>query len=576
MSEKIGLALSGGGFRASFFHIGVLARLAELGILRKVAVISTVSGGSIVGAAYYMRVKNLLETEESVSDADYVELVRKLERTFREAVRRNIRARVWSNPVKNLQMAGPRYSRSDRIGDLYDRYLYKPIWKERHGERARKRWGAERQIELRELLIHPLDPGATAPKILINATSLNTGHNWRFEPEQMGEPLPDDERTRRVIADVDGNERLAQAYFEATGEEPAVPESQVDFPLGLAVAASACVPTLFHPLAISDMYDGIRVQLVDGGVHDNQGVQALIDEDCTHLIVSDASGQMRDVANPATRIPAVGGRSMSIYGDRIRDEQLIRVAEHARPHALLHLRKGLVPATRWAGSGRSPDFDRIGKVRCGDFGVADEAQEALARVRTDLDAFSDAEAYSLMLDGYLMTDYVAPRSRGIRDLVAEVGPAEWPFLAVAEGLAKPDGLYARQLAAAGKRFMKPLALAPRLAAALGVVLVALVGLLVWWQRGPIGDGLSGTWPAWAVVAAAGGVLLFGASYTTSSKVGRIAIDILVGSVLPLVLALPLVVVSWGTLVVGRVHLLLGRVPVEEEERPEAVSVPQQV
>jgi predicted acylesterase/phospholipase RssA len=31
---KVGLALSGGGFRASLFHIGVLARLAELDVLR--------------------------------------------------------------------------------------------------------------------------------------------------------------------------------------------------------------------------------------------------------------------------------------------------------------------------------------------------------------------------------------------------------------------------------------------------------------------------------------------------------------------------------------------------------------
>ncbi|MCP5188758.1 MAG: hypothetical protein H6991_13405, partial [Pseudomonadales bacterium] len=35
---KLGLALSGGGFRAALFHIGVLARLAECDLLRHVAV----------------------------------------------------------------------------------------------------------------------------------------------------------------------------------------------------------------------------------------------------------------------------------------------------------------------------------------------------------------------------------------------------------------------------------------------------------------------------------------------------------------------------------------------------------
>src|SRR6185436_8407757 len=58
---KVGLGLSGGGFRASLFHIGVLAHLAERDILRHVEVLSCVSGGSIVGAHYYLEVKRLLE-----------------------------------------------------------------------------------------------------------------------------------------------------------------------------------------------------------------------------------------------------------------------------------------------------------------------------------------------------------------------------------------------------------------------------------------------------------------------------------------------------------------------------------
>ncbi len=42
---KVGLALSGGGFRASLYHIGVLAALAERDVLRGVEVLSCVSGG---------------------------------------------------------------------------------------------------------------------------------------------------------------------------------------------------------------------------------------------------------------------------------------------------------------------------------------------------------------------------------------------------------------------------------------------------------------------------------------------------------------------------------------------------
>jgi NTE family protein len=43
----VGLCLSGGGYRAMLFHVGVLWRLNELGYLPRIQRISSVSGGSI-------------------------------------------------------------------------------------------------------------------------------------------------------------------------------------------------------------------------------------------------------------------------------------------------------------------------------------------------------------------------------------------------------------------------------------------------------------------------------------------------------------------------------------------------
>src|SRR2546426_238047 len=48
----IGLALSGGGSRAMAFHLGCLRALDDLGILGRIGVLSTISGGSVVGALY--------------------------------------------------------------------------------------------------------------------------------------------------------------------------------------------------------------------------------------------------------------------------------------------------------------------------------------------------------------------------------------------------------------------------------------------------------------------------------------------------------------------------------------------
>jgi NTE family protein len=46
--NSVGLSLSGGGFRATLFHLGAIRRLNEFGILPKVTTISSVSGGSIL------------------------------------------------------------------------------------------------------------------------------------------------------------------------------------------------------------------------------------------------------------------------------------------------------------------------------------------------------------------------------------------------------------------------------------------------------------------------------------------------------------------------------------------------
>lgn len=41
--KGIGLSLSGGGFRATLFHLGAIRRLSELGVLKQITTISSVS-----------------------------------------------------------------------------------------------------------------------------------------------------------------------------------------------------------------------------------------------------------------------------------------------------------------------------------------------------------------------------------------------------------------------------------------------------------------------------------------------------------------------------------------------------
>ena len=496
--DRLGLALSGGGLRASLFHIGVLAQMARLGLLRHVEAISTVSGGSIIGALYYLHVKCLLEdkTDEAVEDNDFVKIVQQIERDFLRAVQRNIRMRTFVNPLKNLRMVLPSYSRSDRIGELYDELIYRTVLDP----------SRQTLVELRELKIHPkgepegfrpikdnVTREAKVPIILINATTLNTGHNWSFEASRMGEPP----RGRHVAQDIDKNLRLCRP----PSYEAIVPQQQ-NIELGLAVAASACVPGLFHPLAISGLYsDGIRVQLVDGGVHDNQGIEALLEVDCKHLVVSDASGQMEDEPDSGTAIPSVVARSNSILMDRVREEELFRVFDRENPAvAFVHLCKGLsAKAVPWLGPDGQPAEATKAEWEAAapseSFGVAQSVQRLLSRIRTDLDSFTEVEAYSLMFDAYAMTEPELRRAPGIRDLLRpeplSLQP-QWAFLAIAPWLRKPTAVYQHHLDVGSQRVFKVFRLSSPLAVVSAMVLVALLACLWWFFRDPILNALATT------------------------------------------------------------------------------------
>src|SRR4051812_11844976 len=50
VAKRIGLALSGGGFRATVYHLGLVRFLRDAGILPSVTHITAVSGGSIFAA----------------------------------------------------------------------------------------------------------------------------------------------------------------------------------------------------------------------------------------------------------------------------------------------------------------------------------------------------------------------------------------------------------------------------------------------------------------------------------------------------------------------------------------------
>ncbi len=402
---KVGLALSGGGFRASFFHLGVLARLAEMDALRSVEALSTVSGGSILGAHYYLEVQNLLQTkaDSEITRDDYIEIVRQVQKKFLKGVQTNVKMQTLASIKDNWAFISGKndYSRSHRLGELYESKLYQKV-ADGHIE------GKPRSMP--ELLINPKDVPDTevfqpklsnwkrrakVPMLILNSSSLNSGHNWQFTANSMGEP------PGHILGEIDINRRYRRVYYK-----DAPTDELKHYRLGYAVAASACVPGMFEPITITGLYKEDRtVRLVDGGVHDNQGVAGLLSESCTRILCSDACGQMEDIKSPSDTPPGVLLRVTSILQDRIREAEYQDLRCRLDSRALdglffVHTRKELeTQPLDWI-TCQDPPPSKPATSNQTSYGIDRELQEKIAAMRTDLDAFTEVEAYALIASGY--------------------------------------------------------------------------------------------------------------------------------------------------------------------------------
>jgi predicted acylesterase/phospholipase RssA len=482
---KVGLALSGGGFRASFFHLGVLAKLAELDVLRHVEVLSCVSGGAILGADYYLRVRELLQrkADADVTREDYIDIVQAMTTDFLEGVQRNVRTRAVVNPLVNLKMSGVAYTRSHRMGELLEREIYARV---PDGEGDGPRY-------LDELLVRPVgEPDGFRPKrhnwrrrakvpiLILNATTLNTGHNWQFTATWMGES------PAAIDPAVDGVEQLRRMYY--CDAQP--PNDKMR--LGYAVAASACVPGLFAPLTLEGLYPDRTVRLVDGGVHDNQGEVGLLEQDCAAALVSDAGGQLLASARPGEGILSVLGRSQGVQNSRIREAQFDdlrarRASGLLRNFMYVHLKMDLgsppVDCIKCPKPVEDPPEDS-GPVTT--YGINKRIQTLVSGIRTDLDSFGEAEAHALMLSGYRTTGEEFARSISGVPVSGDPGPA-WSFLDLedAMGADPPHADLERVLRTGQRRALKIWSLSPVLrvaGAVLTLAVLAALALAVWRWR----------------------------------------------------------------------------------------------
>lgn len=223
----LGLALSGGGSRAIAFHYGVFQALHELDVDRRINVVSGISGGAVIGALWHLHSRNW---ELFCQRVDHL-LHRGLENSI----------------LKKLLHPGRLFSQLCRLGvdtkvlaDVLDDRLF----------------GGVRLAEIPEY-----------PSLILNATDLTTGSNFKFSKSVCG------------------------SYRHGSYSLP-------DLRLSQAVACSAAHPLFFKPRKLQLTKEKYAL-LVDGGAYDCTGTNALMPDkknavsilaqSCETIITSDAS-----------------------------------------------------------------------------------------------------------------------------------------------------------------------------------------------------------------------------------------------------------------------------------------------
>ena len=318
------------------------------------------------------------------------------------------------------------------------------------------------------------------PILVLNATTLNTGHNWQFTATWMGEP-PERHQHRRWTQTIACGACTTARLRVAHQNDAARLRGR-----GLRPACRACSSRFALPEPLSRSRSP---RLVDGGVQDNQGIGALIEQDCNVLIVSDASGQMDAIDDPSAGLLAVPLRATSIAQARVREAQY-REAQMRRRAGLLsgfvylHLKKGLESAEiDWIASQDPSEQKKPDKVT--GYGVQKQVQRQLAAIRTDLDSFSDTEAYALMTSGYLMTRTALYDKRVLGFDVSNPDQGDWKFLRVMPQMiaAEPSDGFTRQLKIAefiAFKIWRQSRILQFLAAVVALVVIAL--LVLQWQH----------------------------------------------------------------------------------------------
>ena len=309
-NKKVGLSLSGGGYRAAAFHLGTMKKLHEMGALEDVDVISTISGGSIIGGYYCTHDGDFDSFKESlIEKLTTVDIIKHILRSWvfirfvlLIVLFLGAAIAVHSTPYHHLSLVIVAilifilakyqfaiFPVSDVIEAAYEKYFFKD----------------KKLPDLKD-----------SPTLVVGSTNLQTSSPFSFTKDRMWD-------------------------YDYSYMKPSIRFDETNFPLSKAVMASSSVPGAFSPIKIDtpffkDPSDAGRVSptLVDGGVYDNQGIHYITRRggrySCDIVITSDAQNNL-PFDKAYNNIFAVLFRTVAVFMIRIKNFQMM---ENLYFHAL--------------------------------------------------------------------------------------------------------------------------------------------------------------------------------------------------------------------------------------------------
>ena len=339
------LCLSGGGFRAALFHLGALRRLNETGVLSQIDTITSVSGGSIIAAHIAKAVNPWPQKGEQFQDWEIL-----VAAPLRAFAARDLRTGVLLSSWQPRNWVRPA-AKAEALAKALERLT---------------------DMRLTELPLHP--------RFIFCATDITFGTNWVFERARIG-------------AWQAGYLKPAPAWAVAR-----------------AVAASSCFPPVFSPLPLNLSPEGLKggsyrrgskrdklvskLRLSDGGVYDNLGLEPVWGR-CGTILVSDGGATLpfQDGRGLITQLRRYVAISMNQVGS-LRVRWLIDRYESQQ-----------IEGAYWSIASSPSKYEPQASKTLSYQGYSLAlASEVISVIRTDLNAFTDAEAAVLENHGYWMAE----------------------------------------------------------------------------------------------------------------------------------------------------------------------------